>query len=125
MRKLFWLFLVSFLVSGTSAFATPNDGGIIITLEKEVMLDEELPQARSLFEPAYAFLEDNMVHVLFQKIIPAVTIRIIQESTGQVIYSNDYFSPSTVSIDVDGQEPGTYLIEIISERIHMHGEFDL
>ncbi len=69
MRKLFWLFLVSFLVSGTSAFATPNDGGIIITLEKEVMLDEELPQARSLFEPAYAFLEDNMVHVLFQKII--------------------------------------------------------
>ena len=57
--------------------------------------------------------------------IPAVTIKITKESTGETIYSQEYISPAAISIDMTLQDSGIYYIEIISDKTSLKGKFTL
>ena len=89
-------------------------------------LQPNKPISRSLIpQIAYAYLYNKVVSVSFEEMIPAVSIKITKESTGETVYSQEYMSPAEASIDLNIQDSGTYYIEIISDKISLEGEFAL
>lgn len=54
-----------------------------------------------------------------------VTIKIIKEATGEIVYSQEYMNPTVISVDLTGQDSETYSIEVVSDTISLEGEFML
>uniref|UniRef100_UPI000E48F250 DUF3244 domain-containing protein n=1 Tax=Bacteroides TaxID=816 RepID=UPI000E48F250 len=87
---------------------------------------ETAPKTRSIIiQPAHAYLYNKVISISFEEMIPTVTIRVLKESTGETIYSQEYMNPAEVSINLNMQASGTYYIEIISDEISLEGEFTL
>lgn len=108
-----------------------------ISVRAEIMLEigdieghqvnpEEVPKTRGIiFQPAHAYLYNKVISVSFIETMPAVTIKIINESTGETVYLQELMSPSTASIDLSSQNSGTYSIEISSDVTCLKGDFIL
>ena len=130
MKKLLFL-LIAFLAWGTSAYSQEFIKGMEISLYGDIKKDnnvdpEDMPQTRGIiFQPVHAYLYNKVVSVSFEEMIPAVSIKITKESTGETVYSQEYINPTVVSIDLNIQDSGTYYIEIISDKISLEGEFAL
>lgn len=89
-------------------------------------LQPNKPISRSLIpQVAHVYLYNEVISVSFEEVMSTVTIKIIKESTGETVYSQEYMSPAEVSIDLNMQDSGTYYIEIISDKISLEGEFAL
>lgn len=87
---------------------------------------EDAPKTRGVFTlPVQAYLYNKVVSVTFEEIMPSATIKIVQESTGDTVYSQEYMSPSTVTIDLNSMSAGTYRIEIAADDCCLEGEFML
>lgn len=129
-KKLLFL-LIAFLAWGTSAYSQEFIKGMEISLYGDIKKDnnvdpEDMPQTRGIiFQPVHAYLYNKVVSVSFEEMIPAVSIKITKESTGETVYSQEYMSPAEASIDLNIQDSGTYYIEIISDKISLEGEFAL
>ena len=130
MKKLLFL-LIAFLAWGTSAYSQEFIKGMEISLYGDIKKDnnvdpEDMPQTRGIiFQPVHAYLYNKVVSVSFEEMIPAVSIKITKESTGETVYSQEYMSPAEASSDLNIQDSGTYYIEIISDKISLEGEFAL
>lgn len=130
MKKLLFL-LIAFLAWGTSAYSQEFIKGMEISLYGDIKKDnnvdpETAPKTRSIIiQPAHAYLYNKVISISFEEMIPTVTIRVLKESTGETIYSQEYMNPAEVSIDLNMQASGTYYIEIISDEISLEGEFTL
>lgn len=130
MKKLLFL-LIAFLAWGTSAYSQEFIKGMEICLYRDTKKDhntdpENMPQTRSpIFQPAHAYLYNKVVSISFEEVMPAITIKITKESTGETIYSQEYISPAALSVDLTMQDSGTYYIEIVSDAISLEGEFML
>ena len=128
MKKLLFL-LIAFLAWGTSAYSQEFIKGMEISLYGDIKEDnnvdpETAPKTRSIMiQPAHAYLYNKVVSISFQEVIPTATIRIRKESNGETVYSQEYMSPMTISIDMTLQDSGTYYIEIVSDTISLEGEF--
>jgi hypothetical protein len=126
MKKLLFL-LIAFLAWGTSAYSQEFIKGMEISLYGDIKKDnnvdpEDMPQTRGIiFQPVHAYLYNKVVSVSFEEMIPAVSIKITKESTGETVYSQEYMSPAEASIDLNIQDSGTYYIEIISDKISLEG----
>lgn len=84
------------------------------------------PISRSLIpQIAYAYLYNKVVTVSFEEAMPTVTIKIIKEATGETVYSQEYMSPTAISVDLTGQDSETYSIEVASDTTSLEGEFML
>ena len=95
--------------------------------EREIPLKDfkpDKPISRSII-PQVAHLYNKVVSVSFEEMIPAVSIKITKESTGETVYSQEYMNPTVVSIDLNMQDSDTYHIEIISDETYLKGEFIL
>lgn len=130
MKKLLFL-LIAFFAWGTSAYSQEFIKGMEISLYGDIkegndVDPEDMPQTRGIIiQPAHAYLYNKVVSVSFEEMMPAVTIKITKESTGETIYSQEYISPAAISVDLTSQDPGTYYIEIVSDTISLEGEFML
>ena len=130
MKKLLFL-LIAFFAWGTSAYSQEFIKGTEISLYGDIKKGnnvdpEDMPQTRGIIiQPAHAYLYNKVLSVSFEEMMPAVTIKITKESTGETIYSQEYISPAAISVDLTSQDPGTYSIEIVSDTISLEGEFML
>ena len=89
-------------------------------------LQPNKPISRSLIpQIAYAYLYNKVVTVSFEEAMLTVTIKIIKEATGEIVYSQEYMNPTVISFDLTGQDSETYSIEVVSDTISLEGEFML
>ena len=89
-------------------------------------LQPSKPISRSLIpQIAYAYLYNKVVTVSFEEAMLTVTIKIIKEATGEIVYSQEYMNPTVISVDLTGQDSETYSIEVVSDTISLEGEFML
>ena len=89
-------------------------------------LQPNKPISRSLIpQIAYAYLYNKVVTVSFEEAMLTVTIKIIKEATGEIVYSQKYMNPTIISVDLTGQDSETYSIEVVSDTISLEGEFML
>ena len=89
-------------------------------------LQPNKPISRSLIpQIAYAYLYNKVVTVSFEEAMLTVTIKIIKEATGEIVYSQEYMNPTVISVDLTGQDSETYSIEVVSDTISLEGEFML
>lgn len=97
--------------------------------EREIPLKNFKPNGpinRSIIPQfAHAYLYNKVISVSFEEMMPSATIKIVQESTGDTVYSQEYMSPSTVTIDLNSMSAGIYRIEIVADDICLEGEFML
>lgn len=85
---------------------------------------EDAPQTRSsVFQPVYAYLYNKVVTVDFQAAFSAVTVNVLNETTGETVYSEQLINPAIFSINLNGT--GGYMIEIVSDEISLEGHFFL
>lgn len=131
MRKLLFI-LVALFAWGISTYAQDFIRGMEIVLYKDIKKDnntdpEDMPQTRGpIFQPVHAYLHNKAISLSFDEIMQAVTIKIIRESTGETVYSQEYTTGSTiVSINLNSQSPGAYHIEVISKEDILQGDFNL
>lgn len=129
MKKLLFI-LISILVCGTSVYAK-NDKGAEISLYKDDIKGhqvdpEDMPQTRSIiFQPAYAYLCDKVVSVVFEETLSSVTINVVNEQSGETVYSQNYMNPVDLTIDLNDAGAGEYRIDIIADEVSLQGLFSL
>ncbi len=61
----------------------------------------------------------------FEESLSTVTISIISETTGDIIYSGNYDNPNSLTIDLSTESSGDYIIEIEFDDILLEGCFVL
>lgn len=54
-----------------------------------------------------------------------MTVNVINEITGETIYSELFTNPTSFSIDLSGKDAGDYMIELVSDEITLEGYFPL
>ena len=130
MKKLLSVFFVLVVVMGSTSlhaqnfFLTDDD-------EREIPLNpagpkEGGPVARSIIiQPASAYINNDIVTVVFNKDLPSASITITNVSTGAVVYSEIYSMPTLITINVSAENSGEYQIEIVSDEIRLSGYFTL
>ena len=119
-RVLSILFL--FLVLGSSVKAQLDFGF------KEIVFTQksDAPKTRSVvLQPVYAYLDNGEITVYFEKVFPTVAISVINETTGKTVCSKTLLSPTNFSIDLNGEDSGEYIIEVISDGTSLEGTFSL
>ena len=130
MKKLLFVFFVLAVVMGSTSlhaqnFFLTNDD------EREIPLNpagpkEGGPVARSIIiQPASAYINNDIVTVVFNKDLPSASITITNVSTGAVVYSETYSMPTLITINVSAENSGEYQIEIVSDEIRLSGYFTL
>ena len=72
-----------------------------------------------------AYLCNKVVTVDFQVAFSAVTVNVINETTGETVYSELFTNPASFSIDLNGRYAGEYIIEIVSDGMMLEGDFKL
>ncbi len=87
---------------------------------------EDAPQTRGvILQPVCASLYNKVVTVDFQTAFSAVTVNVINETTGETVYSELFINPASFSIDLSGKDTGDYMIELVSDEITLEGYFSL
>lgn len=129
MKKILFI-LLSIIISCSTAYAQDNKSIEIMLYGDDIkghQVDpEEAPKTRGIvIQPVHAYLYNKVVTVTFVEVSTAASVRIIQESTGETVYSQDYISPSAVTIDLNSMGAGTYRIEIATDDSCLEGEFML
>ena len=87
---------------------------------------EKDPLTRSIhIQTAYAYINNNVITIVFEEILPTVTVTLIKETTGENIYSESYNYPITLNRDINGENNGSYVIRIESDMTSLEGHFSL
>lgn len=130
MKKLLFAFLVLTVVMGnTSLFA--QHCSLIDDDEREIPLNpagpkEGGPVARSIIiQPASAYINNDVVTVVFNNDVPEASISITNAITGANVYSESYANPTLTGIDLSAKEPGEYYLEIVLGEFRLSGYFTL
>ena len=131
MKKLLFAFFVLTVVLGSISLQAQDRFSFADDDEREIPLDpvgsnEGGPIARSIIiQPASAYVNSDIVTVVFNKDLPSASITITNVSTGAVVYSEIYSMPTLITINVSAENSGEYQIEIVSDEIRLSGYFTL
>ena len=131
MKKLLFAFFVLTVVLGSISLQAQDRFSFADDDEREIPLDpvgykEGGPIARSIIiQPASAYVDSDIVTVVFNKDLPSASITITNVSTGAVVYSETYSMPTLITINVSAENSGKYQIEIVSDEIRLSGYFTL
>lgn len=72
-----------------------------------------------------AIIENSLLSIDLLSTIPSVTTTIKDAETGEVVYASTETDVDKLVIDLSGEEPGKYILEIESPMVIYTGEFDL
>ncbi len=133
MRRLLFILLTIFSLGNIAVHAEKVNDCIKIVLQQTVPGDyippinkEGGPVVRSIYMPiADAYLYNNVVNINFNGNIAVVNVTIMNESTGETVYSETHSSPAALNIDLNGESSGNYLIEIEADDTYLQGRFSL
>lgn len=135
MKQLLFILMLLFISRvDVSARASSNNYTIIELSQNDN--ERELPEdgnetgyspgMRSvILQPAYAYLYNNVVSIIFEEPFSAATITIVNEATGETVYSESHNSPTNLNIDLSGKGNGRHLLEIEANDIYLEGQFSL
>lgn len=133
MKKLLLLLILIF-IGNSIISAKASDKYTPIALcqgddEREILREangEDVPISRSIiFQPAYAYLCDKVVSVVFEETLSSVTINVVNEQSGETVYSQNYMNPVDLTIDLNDAGAGEYRIDIIADEVSLQGLFSL
>lgn len=129
--KTLLLFLLIFIGS-TDIYAQSFSNGQEIELQDSKNIKPKdwtgigTPIRRSIsFQPIHAYLYNNMISIDFEEIFSAVTVKITNETTEETVYSEQFVNPASFSVDLNGEDTGDYMIEVIADEISLEGYFFL
>lgn len=130
MKKLLFILVVMFSFNNVAIYAhKENNVHAEITLtsseRKEPINKEHGPITRSMSQTAYAYLYNNVVCIGFNEELPTAIISIIKESTGEIVYIETYNAPTSISINLNEENNGNYLIRIEFDETFFYGSFAL
>ncbi len=130
-QLLFWVIALLF-IGGNIVNAQMNIDSTVIHLEKrkkptgtkELGGTEASSNTRNVvLQPAYAYIYNQIVFVSFPYETSSVVISLTNLSTGEVIYSDTYASPSQTSFDLSQEGTGEYYLEIVFDDFCIYGQF--
>lgn len=94
--------------------------------EKKDIDPENTPITRGIIrQAAYAYIYNSMVTIMFEEVFSTATVTIVNETTGETVYSETHSSPAALNIDLNGESSGNYLIEIEANDALLIGDFNL
>lgn len=133
MKRLLLILLTIFSFGNIAVYAEEANGCIKILLQEAVSDDDDVPInkeggpiVRSIYMPvADAYLYNDVVNISFNESIAVVSVTITNESTGETVYSETHSNPAALSIDLNGESSGNYLIEIEADDALLIGGFNL
>lgn len=128
-------FIIMSTVTSNAKELANNDGEITLTATKDdtrhiehghdIEPDKAVIPRSTILQFAYAYLYNNVVNISFNENIESATITITNESTGEIVYSEAYSSPTTLNIDLNDESCGNYIIEIEADDTCFKGNFSL
>lgn len=132
------LFLMMLLLAGSEVavnagelntyreIALNNSAGRDIKGKKSRVDPEDTPVTRGIIrQPVYAYINNSTVSITFEEVFSSATVTVIDDATGETIYSETYSNPSNLNIDLSGENSSNYLIEIEAEDLFLGGHFTL
>lgn len=86
----------------------------------------DVPISRSIIhQPVYAYIYNKIISIDFNATIENATVTITRTATGETVHTEAYSNPTTLCIDLSGENSGSYLIEIEADGTLLTGEFSL
>ena len=130
MKKLLSILIVAFFLSNIVTYAQKENNpfteiALTQAKRKDPISKENTPISRSIIQTANAYLYNNTVCIDFNETLPTVTITLINESTGETVYSETCDAPTNISINLDEESCGNYSIQIESDEAFLYGSFTL
>ena len=103
-----------------------NSAGRDIKGQKTQIDSETTPITRGIIRQAvYAYIYNSIVTITFEEVFSTATVTVVNETTGETVYSEIHSSLATLSIDLNGENSSNYLIEIEVNDIYITGTFKL
>lgn len=93
--------------------------------EKDIEPDTNGPARSIILQPVYAYHNNKIVNLDFTDTLSMVNIIIINNTTGETIYSEMYSNPTTLNINLNDKSSGSYFIEIRTDDMCLEGVFIL
>lgn len=108
------------VISFTVTSKNNTDGGLYNESD-----NEERPSSRSLILlRVYAYLYNNVVSISFDEEFPVVSISIINDITGEILYLEQHNFPNQLYLSLDNKNSGdNFRIEIETDKVLMRGFF--
>ena len=130
MKKLLSILIATFFLSNIVTYAQKENNpfteiALTQAKRKDPISKENTPISRSIIQTANAYLYNNTVCIDFYETLPTVTITLINESTGETVYSETCDAPTNISINLDEESCGNYSIQIESDEAFLYGSFTL
>ena len=130
MKKLLSILIVAFFLSNIVTYAQKENNpfteiALIQAKRKNPTSKGDTPISRSIIQTANAYLYNNTVCVDFNKVLPTVTILLINESTSETVYAEACDTPTNISINLDKESCSNYFIQIESDGVFLYGNFTL
>ena len=130
MKKLLSILIATFFLSNIVTYAQKENNpfteiALTQAKRKDPISKENTPIPRSIIQTANAYLYNNTVCIDFNETLPTVTITLINESTGETVYSETCDAPTNISINLDEESCGNYSIQIESDEAFLYGSFTL
>lgn len=131
MKKLAFVFFVLAVVLGSAPMHAQFISSALDDDEREIPLDpcdpkEGGPAARSIIiQPASAYLNGDIITIIFNKEVSAASVSVINVSTGENVFLETRFSPQLITIDLNAKDPGEYYLEITMGEAQLSGYFTL
>ena len=130
MKKLLSILIATFFLCNIVTYAQKENNpfteiALTQAKRKDPISKENTPISRSIIQTANAYLYNNTVCIDFNETLPTVTITLINESTGETVYSETCDAPTNISINLDEESCGNYSIQIESDEAFLYGSFTL
>ena len=130
MKILLSILIATFFLSNILTYAQKENNpfteiALTQAKRKDPISKENTPISRSIIQTANAYLYNNTVCIDFNETLPTVTITLINESTGETVYSETCDAPTNISINLDEESCGNYSIQIESDEAFLYGSFTL
>lgn len=74
---------------------------------------------------AQAFISGKVLTVDFSCPVESAVITVVNDDTGEIVYSETYSSPSAATISLENAAVGNYRVEIVAFEECLYGEFRL
>lgn len=133
MKKLLFV-LLTIISFGNVLYAAKENNPVEIVLQQTGDDDFDIPIEKDDIGPirrsiqrqiAYAYIYNKVVSIDFNATIENATITITHTATGETVHTEAFSNPTTLCIDLNGENSGSYLIEIEADGTLLTGEFSL
>ena len=131
MKKLLLMMVFTMFLSGESSLQAHYNFKNYQTTMREIPVKGvsngskgDLVMRSIPFQYVRVFICDKNISVIFLEPMVNVLLVIKNTDTGQIVYSEDYYSPDNISIELDAEE-GNFQISIVNDNLGLQGDFTL